>query len=221
MFACTPPDSPARQVRHLFGLAVRAADHAIRPAQIDHSTLAILKIAEVDNRFLKGVRRHDHNLANAIGTVKYIIALIRTLCGDLVGTTVEIDIHEAAKLMELCYQNLEFDDPDDEQARSQIAMLEHFSQQADPGRGRGKVCLITADDRKVKRYRPSGRFSDAPDTKQQEAAAKAVDTPVLMLLRQNAKEEDGWRGLPFWWPVVVTPQNSITSVFAAETPRKN
>jgi len=34
----------------------------------------------------------------------------------------------------------------------------------------------------------------------------AIDVPVLMLLRQNGNESDGWRGLPFWWPVVVTPK---------------
>ena len=146
---------------------------------------------------------------------------IETLCGGNLGTSVEIDVHNAAKLLELCYQNLLFDDPDDEQAKAQIAMLEHFSLQAEPPKGGGKVWLITAIDRNVARYRTGGRFSDAPDTKQQaeEAQAKAVDIPALMLLRQNGKDEDGWKGLPFWWPVLVTPRNAITSVFAAETPQ--
>jgi hypothetical protein len=147
---------------------------------------------------------------------------VATLCEGNVGTTVEIDVHDAVKLLELCYQNLQFDDPEDDQAKAQIAILEHFSLQADPTRGRGKVWLVTAVDRDVARYREAGRFSDAPDTKQQadEARAKAIDIPVLELLRQNGKEgEKGWRGLPFWWPVVVTPRNAITSVFAAEAPQ--
>src|SRR3990167_1806426 len=38
---------------------------------------------------------------------------IETLCGGNLGTSVEIDVHNAAKLLELCYQNLLFDDPDD------------------------------------------------------------------------------------------------------------
>jgi hypothetical protein len=146
---------------------------------------------------------------------------IAALCGGTIGTTVQIDVHDAVKLLELCYQNLELDDPDDEQAKTQIAMLEHFSQQADPARGRGKIWLITAENRDVTRHREGGRFSNAPDTKQQEAGTTAVDIPVLMLLRQNGKEEKGWRGLPFWSPVVVTPRNAITSVFAAETPQTN
>jgi len=146
---------------------------------------------------------------------------INIFTGGSVDTAVQIDVHDAVKLLELCHENMEFDDPEDEQAKAQIAMLEHFSLEADPSRGKGKVWLIIARDRDVTRYREGGRFSDAPDTKQQadEASAKAIDVPALMLLRQNGKEEKGWRGLPFWWPVVVTPRNSITSVFAAEAPQ--
>ena len=85
---------------------------------------------------------------------------------------------------------------------------------------RGKVCLMTATDRDIARTREGGRFSNAPDTKQQAdmASALAKDIPVLMLLRLNGIEDKGWRGLPFWWPVLVVPKNSVTSIFAAEAP---
>jgi Z1 domain-containing protein len=144
---------------------------------------------------------------------------VETLCNGSVGTTVQIEVGDAVALLKLCYQLLEFDDPDNEMANSQIAILEHFSQKSELAQDRGKVWLVTAVDRDVVRYRDVGRFSDAPDTKQQadEARAKAVSVPALLLLRQNGKEENQWRGLPFWWPVVVTPRNSVTSVFAAET----
>ncbi len=138
------------------------------------------------------------------------------------GDGVQIETHEAVKLLELCYQLLEFDDPEDSQAKAQIAVLEHFSQQADSTDARGKVWLITATDRTIKRYRDEGRFSDSPDTKQQtdNALRLATNIPALILLRENGKESDGWRDLPFWWPVVVTPTNAITSVFAAEDPKE-
>lgn len=35
-----------------------------------------------------------------------------------------------------------------------------------------------------------------------------------MLLRQNGDEAKGWRGLPFWWPVIVTPTSAATAIFA-------
>ena len=84
----------------------------------------------------------------------------------------------------------------------------------------GKVWLLTARERNVARYREEGRFSNAPDTKQQAdlARGKATDLPVLMLLRQNGEEGKGWRGLPFWWPVIVIPQNAVTSIFTSDSP---
>ena len=42
----------------------------------------------------------------------------------------------------------------------------------------------------------------------------AVEYPVLMLLRQNGKEEDGWRGTPFYWPVLVVPQKIDKVLYA-------
>src|SRR5439155_6924229 len=85
---------------------------------------------------------------------------------------------------------------------------------------KGKVWLLTAKDRNVTRYRETGRFSNAPDTKQQKDSArvKADDLPVLALLRQNGEEIKGWRGLPFWWPVIVTPRAAPTAIFATEEP---
>lgn len=63
----------------------------------------------------------------------------------------------------------------------------------------------------------SGRFSHAPDNgKVDLAIAKkaAIDVPVLMMLRQNGLEKLGWRGCPFWWPVLLTPANTRTTLFA-------
>lgn len=151
--------------------------------------------------------------------LKDLDARINALCEGSIGTPVQIDVKDAIATLKLCYELLEFDDPNDEQANSQIAVLEHFSQRAEPPEDRGKVWLITAENRDVARYREEGRFSNAPDTKQQadEASARATSIPALMLLRQNGREDQQWRGLPFWWPVIVTPRNSVTSVFAAES----
>jgi len=147
---------------------------------------------------------------------------IRVLCGGkLEGiTTVSVDI--AIKLLEIAYSNLEFEDDDFDDQKGHIAALEHLSKSASDPIARGNVLLITAADRDVSRRREKGRgrFSDAPDTKQQASAAeeRAASVPVLMLLRQNGTEKNGWRGLDFWWPVIVVPQNAVTSVFAAEAP---
>jgi len=73
-------------------------------------------------------------------------------------------------------------------------------------------------DRNVARYREEGRFSNAPDTKQQKdlAQAKADDIPVLRLLRQNGDEAKGWRGLPFWGPVILTSKSAPPVIYATK-----
>jgi len=44
----------------------------------------------------------------------------------------------------------------------------------------------------------------------------ATHLPVLMLLRQNGREEDGWRGSAFYCPVLLTPMDTKTAMFANE-----
>jgi hypothetical protein len=36
-----------------------------------------------------------------------------------------------------------------------------------------------------------------------------------MLFRQNGEEAKGWRGTPFWWPVLFPPLRSAPAIFAA------
>ena len=126
-----------------------------------------------------------------------------------------IDLEMAVKLLELAYENLKFEGETDDDREAHLAMLEHLSltSQSDY---RGKIWLIIAKNRDVARFREEGRFSNAPDTKQQKDLAhdKAKEIPVLMLLRQNGEKARGWRDLPFWWPVIMTPLKAPTAVFA-------
>ena len=137
----------------------------------------------------------------------------------LVGSSAEpilIDVREALEILELAYANLEFDPLGDDDRKAHLAALEHLSRTSKNPKLKGKVLLLAAIDRNVARYREEGRYSNAPDTKQQKdlARTKAEDIPVVMMLRQNGDEGKGWRGLPFWWPVVVTPRTSATVLFA-------
>jgi hypothetical protein len=40
---------------------------------------------------------------------------------------------------------------------------------------------------------------------------------MLMLFRQNGLIEQGWRGTPFFWPVIRVQTNVKTAIFAQET----
>ncbi|HSY64603.1 MAG TPA: Z1 domain-containing protein [Terriglobales bacterium] len=147
---------------------------------------------------------------------------VKTLIGSLDGEAL-IPLEAAIKLLELVYANLEFDEDEEDERDAHIAVLEHLSKQSKDEKLRNQVFLITASERDVARVREGGRFSNAPDTKQQEnrAREKAKTVPVLMLLRQKGSEDKGWRGLSFWWPVVVVPRDAVTSVFAAEAPEED
>lgn len=127
-----------------------------------------------------------------------------------------VQLDDALELIRLAFDNLEFDDIASDERGAHLAALEHLSKTSVDETLRNKVWVMVAKDRSMRRYREEGRFSNAPDTKQQKdmAREKASSIPVLMLLRQRGEVEQQWRGLPFWWPVIVTPTNGVTSIFA-------
>jgi hypothetical protein len=97
------------------------------------------------------------------------------------------------------------------------AILKHLSDNSPNPQTRGRVLLLLRTGREINRLQASGQFSDAPDTAQREttmARQAATDLPVLMLFRQKGEEAQGWRGCPFWWPVIVPPLATRTTLFA-------
>ena len=97
------------------------------------------------------------------------------------------------------------------------AILSHLSLNSENLAQRGKVFIIIRTGRTLSRTVETAEFSDNPDTSQREGAmarAVATDIPVLIMIRQNGAELQGWRGCPFWWPVILTPANMRTTLFA-------
>jgi hypothetical protein len=86
----------------------------------------------------------------------------------------------------------------------------------------GKLYCFVRINRNSSRTKDSrgGTYYDAPDdgkTDRPLAMQVAKQIPCLMLLKQKGLEEQGWRNTEFWWPVLVCPESTKTSVFAAET----
>lgn len=76
-------------------------------------------------------------------------------------------------------------------------------------------------NRDMSRKRANGNFVDAPedgnkDTPLVRAAAKVK--PVIIFLKQNGKEEKGWRNAEFYWPVLRMPLNIAPAVFSSNNP---
>lgn len=85
---------------------------------------------------------------------------------------------------------------------------------------RGKIFCYVQKGRKLSRMKNNGSFSDAPDDGKTDGVIArniASETACLILLKQNGAKENGWRDAEFWWPILMTPQNSKSAVFASET----
>ena len=101
------------------------------------------------------------------------------------------------------------------------AALEYLSHTAKGESEKGTVWCLVRKDRNASRKVQGGKdsFYDSPDTSQREGAIArevAIDTPMLMLFRQNGSAAAGWRDTPFYWPVMVAQENTETAIFAEE-----
>jgi hypothetical protein len=98
------------------------------------------------------------------------------------------------------------------------AILQHLSQNSADAAKRGKVLLLVRTGRTRTRATDTSQIDrdtpDHPNTDTAAARQAATDLPVLMLLRQEGAEAQSWRGCPFWWPVILTPANMRTTLFA-------
>lgn len=96
-----------------------------------------------------------------------------------------------------------------------VTPLEHLTYDTD-----GMILVVVREDRNLSRERENiydkrGRFIDAPEAGGEINIDRqnAVDRPVLVLLKQNGKIEQGWRGTAFYWPVLTMPQNMKPGIF--------
>jgi hypothetical protein len=67
------------------------------------------------------------------------------------------------------------------------------------------------------------RWIDAPDDGRNDTAPSRTiskDRPVLMLIKQNGNEEQGWRNTPFFWPVFMPQKNVNAGIFTINANKK-
>ncbi len=106
------------------------------------------------------------------------------------------------------------------------ASLEHLSKNSLNISQKDKVWIVIRTDSNIARQKSDGRFSDGPDGGSGEVARTvamriAEYIPALILIRVNGNESQGWKGSPFWWPVVMAPKNTYTAIFASDTVNQN
>lgn len=92
----------------------------------------------------------------------------------------------------------------------------------------GLIYCLHRKDRNMNRERQESRVTktrwiDAPDDGHSDTKPSrdiAVDRPVLILIRQNGSASQGWRNTPFYWPVLVMPQNLKSGIFTIDGNKK-
>lgn len=141
--------------------------------------------------------------------------------GESMKEPVLVEIEKAIELLNMTEGAFEFADGykfDWEAARSSLVYLAGL---AKTGKS-GKVWLMAYTDRNVGRLAAESSHAEyiEPDSARTEGLVRkafAIDHPILILIRQNGEEEQGWRGDAFWWPVISAQQNTATAIFAHET----
>jgi hypothetical protein len=82
------------------------------------------------------------------------------------------------------------------------------------------VIIYHKTNRNAARLKGQGSsFGDAPDDGRTDlpiCRKLANNGPVLMLLKQNGSENDGWRGAEFYYPVMVMPANMPNYIYCRD-----
>jgi hypothetical protein len=129
-----------------------------------------------------------------------------------------LPLENAIEILKLIYSTLIFDEAGLPQNLDEmIGAISHLSSNSVDPSQRGLVWGIWRGARDIIRIRPNGRFSNAPDSHHREgkiARELATHIPALLLLKQNGREEDDWKGAPFYWPVLIAPEKTKTAIFA-------
>lgn len=128
-----------------------------------------------------------------------------------------IEAETAKKIILLINSTLSFEDGHSWDTKTLSALIKRFSSRTRTSTNRGMVNILIRRNRNLSQMKSNGAFQDAPDdgnTDTQIARAMANDTCTLILLQQNGDKNKGWKGTPFWWPVLIAPSTSEPAIVA-------
>lgn len=205
----------------------RAQDGRIVPCNPNKILVATTQTLKPFKRILpigfqSGYRTGAHGIGAA---VEGIDARIEALGGFQTEAPLRISLDDALDLINRIEPTLQFpeDDAPSFDWEAARAALCHLSQQNPDPSERGQVLLWAAKDRNSSRLAGEGShatYIETPDSEKTEGRITrqfARDHPILFLLRQHGAEEKGWRGTPFYWPVIRAQQNAPTAIYTAES----
>lgn len=206
----------------------KAANGSIVPCSPNKILVATTQTLRPHKRILPiGFQTGHRTGASGIGKiVEAIDAKVIELCGFDAKQPVLVPLATALELLKQIEPTMHFpeDDAPPFDWDGARAALAHLSQQHSNPAERGKVLLWAARDRNAARLASESShatYIETPDSEKTEgqlAKTYATDHPILFLLRQDGNEEEkGWRGTPFYWPVIRAQARTPTAIYTAET----
>jgi len=117
---------------------------------------------------------------------------------------------EAYKFIKQFYELIEENETLSINKRDFLGILDYLST--------SHVHVISKINREMPRLTSNGEFIAAPEggALLDEGRKLAKKEPTLILLRQSGQKEKGWKDAEFWWPVLIAPKSTITSMFTAD-----
>ncbi|MBN9654909.1 hypothetical protein J0K78_11580 [Halobacillus sp. GSS1] len=131
-----------------------------------------------------------------------------------------IPVTRAKEILRLVHETLEMENGHDFHLEEYEGILDYLGSEA---QDEAFVWLLTRKNRHIRRFKQDGKFENSPDTPGKGtgeltvARKVAQQHPAFLMLRQEGKKEHGWRGTPFWWPVLIAQAETAPTVYANKT----
>jgi hypothetical protein len=205
----------------------KAADGSIVPCNPNKILVATTQTLRPHKRILPiGFQTGYRTGGKGVGKiVEAIDTKVTDLCGFDANEPVLVPLATALELLTQIEPTMNFpeDDAPPFDWDGARAALAHLSQQHSNPAKRGNVLLWASTGRNSGRLASDSShatYIETPDSEKTEgqlAKTYATDHPILFLLRQDGNEDKGWRGTPFYWPVIRAQARTPTAIYTAET----
>lgn len=198
---------------------------AIRPCAPNKILITSTETIRPFSRFLPigfqtKARTHIHR------TVLRIDEMIDEACNGDYTEPFKIGLDKSLEILDLINSTFEYDSRYNNMdyewdVRTHKAILRRLVDSVQNPELQGYLYCYAQTGRDMSRMKSNNTaFTNAPDNSRTDltlARNVAREAPCLILLKQSGSSLRGWRDAEFWWPVIVTPANTRTAVFASET----
>lgn len=127
---------------------------------------------------------------------------------------VEIDLDRALEILDAIEPTLVFTGESDFDWAAIKGLLQYYAEKSN-----GRVLLLAEEGRRLDKAKSGDRsgLSILGTGDLRGLVREATRTaPAIVLLKQDAGSELGWKAGPFWWPMLASPPQSNSCVFATK-----